>query len=260
MVANSTLLWYPGGKFRAREQISMYFPRDIDRLVSPFFGGGAIEIFMAQEEGTEIQGYDLSPVVANFWFWALNTPRILARKIQRYYPMDKAKFADAWAEFDAVDDYSLEAAVLYFVLNRCSYSGAMTHYAKSIGGKDGLTQSKIDTVRTFNPGGVQVYPYSMDYRASIAAHPDEFLYLDPPYHSDQNTAYKAYDSFYGVGIFDHEAFADFMHQIPNRWAMSYQGTDFVKHAYKDYDIIDLVPWTYGMGTSNRGKEILIKNY
>ena len=76
-----SLLRYPGGKTRAVKQIQQYIPKGIDKLCSPFFGGGSLEIALmsADEIGFEkseksmerdlSQGYDLLPVC---WFGRLS--------------------------------------------------------------------------------------------------------------------------------------------------------------------------------------------
>jgi len=40
-------LRYPGGKSRGAAQIKRYFPRKLKELVSPFIGGGSIELQVA---------------------------------------------------------------------------------------------------------------------------------------------------------------------------------------------------------------------
>lgn len=48
---NASPLRYPGGKSRAARQIALYLPKDLKRLVSPFFGGGSFEFYCALELG-----------------------------------------------------------------------------------------------------------------------------------------------------------------------------------------------------------------
>jgi len=42
--SNRSLLCYPGGKTRARKEIIQYFPKGITQMLSPFLGGGSIEL------------------------------------------------------------------------------------------------------------------------------------------------------------------------------------------------------------------------
>lgn len=53
-----SLLRYPGGKTRAVDFITKFFPQRLDRLLSPFFGGGSIELAVAAS-GTKVYGYDV---------------------------------------------------------------------------------------------------------------------------------------------------------------------------------------------------------
>ena len=62
-----TPLRYPGGKSRAVKHILPHIPEDIDRLCSPFFGGGSVELAVASR-GTEVRGYDKMKQLV--WFWS----------------------------------------------------------------------------------------------------------------------------------------------------------------------------------------------
>ena len=61
-----TPLRYPGGKSRAVKYILPYIPEDVERVCSPFFGGGSVELAIA-DRGTEVRGYDKMKQLV--WFW-----------------------------------------------------------------------------------------------------------------------------------------------------------------------------------------------
>ena len=257
----TNLLAYPGGKTRAKEQISMYFPSDLGALVSPFFGGGAIEIFMAEQDvNLQVYGYDLAVETANFWGWVLNDPVKVAELASWYFPMDRERYYRVRKAYMEMNPYSLNAAVAFFALNKSSYAGkTFQGFATS----NRFTESAIERVKNFDFPNIHVAHIATDYKDSIAAHPDAFLYLDPPYHDEQTGKYTSY--YTTTGGFDHVELCQFLESIPNRWAMSYKATPLIHQLYKDYEIIDLVPWSYGMGTFRgahevHGQEILIKNY
>jgi DNA adenine methylase len=62
----NSILRYPGGKSRAIKYLKDYFPKDLDILVSPFFGGGSLEIYLSKQ-GVKIYGYDIFKPLVNFW-------------------------------------------------------------------------------------------------------------------------------------------------------------------------------------------------
>ena len=60
-------LRYGGGKSLAVGIIIEQFPNDIKRLISPFMGGGSVEIATAIELGIEVKAFDIFDILVNFW-------------------------------------------------------------------------------------------------------------------------------------------------------------------------------------------------
>ena len=59
-------LRYPGGKHRATKYLIEYIPKNLKEIVSPFFGGGSLELKMAQN-GIRVYGYDIFLPVVKYW-------------------------------------------------------------------------------------------------------------------------------------------------------------------------------------------------
>ncbi|MGL5079656.1 MAG: DNA adenine methylase, partial [Waterburya sp.] len=59
-------LRYPGGKSKVVDIITARFPKDIDVLVSPFIGGGSVELW-ASQNGIKVYAYDGFEPLVNFW-------------------------------------------------------------------------------------------------------------------------------------------------------------------------------------------------
>ncbi|HRN57085.1 MAG TPA: DNA adenine methylase, partial [Agriterribacter sp.] len=51
--SSRSLLRYPGGKTRGIDFITQFFPAQLNKLLSPFFGGGSIELAVAAK-GTRV--------------------------------------------------------------------------------------------------------------------------------------------------------------------------------------------------------------
>ena len=64
---NGTLLRYAGGKSLAVGMIIENLPTDINRVISPFIGGGSVEIAIARELGLEVIGFDIFDILVNFY-------------------------------------------------------------------------------------------------------------------------------------------------------------------------------------------------
>src|SRR5215470_7064205 len=115
-------LRYPGGKTRGVAFIAQFFPENIDNMVSPFFGGGSVELFIASK-GIKVFGYDIFSPLVEFWQCLLSQPDDLADEVEKFFPLPKEKFYEL-QEIQTKFARKLSRAAVYYVLNRSSFSGA----------------------------------------------------------------------------------------------------------------------------------------
>ena len=73
---------------------------------------------------------------------------------------------------------NIDYAAIFYALNRSSFSGSTTAggYSKQAAEKR-FTESSIKRIKDFKAKNISVK--AADFKVSIAAHPDAFLYLDP---------------------------------------------------------------------------------
>jgi DNA adenine methylase len=266
-----SLLRYPGGKTRALKWITPYFPENLTEMVSPFFGGGSIEIDYASR-GVRVFGYEIFEPLVNFWQNVLDDPEKIAYYLDAaYHPCSKPAFAkwqerQAWADRD--DDAKYPhwkefRACMYYALNRSSFSGATTSggFSKESADKR-FTLSSIDRLKTFSCSSLSVK--EADFNDSLAKHDDDiFIYADPPYAIDNPVLYGRNGSTHEG--FDHAGFAKAIKE-KNNWIISYNDSKYIRELYKGYKIIK-TGWSYGMhgGTAKKGdltntsSEIIILN-
>jgi len=249
-----TLLRYPGGKAKAIKILEKYIPQNTKKVISPFFGGGSLEFALA-DKGIEVQGYDIFKSVVNFWKMVRYNPNELADEIQKLLPVDKDKFLSLQKELRHKDNslfkVDIEAAAIFFVLNRCSFSGTTLSGGFSKEASTGrLTQSSIDKIRTFN-SNIDVFVESFE---DVIPNADGFLFCDPPYYLGQKS------NLYGVSgdthkNFDHELLAELLKKKDN-WILCYNNDLYIRKLYKDYEWV-FPNWKYGMSSDKNSKEILI---
>ena len=85
-------LRYAGGKSNAVGLILRHLPALAHkRIVSPFFGGGSVEIALSSKLGYEVVGYDCFGLLVNFWQNVIGSPGALADELARLVP-DKENF------------------------------------------------------------------------------------------------------------------------------------------------------------------------
>lgn len=245
-------LRYPGGKTRAIELITGFFPKKLDKLLSPFFGGGSIELFAASK-GTKVIGYDVFSPLVEFWQCLKDQPAKLADEVEKFFPLPKAKFYEL-QHTQTTFKSKIKRAAVYYVLNRSSFSGATLsggmspHHPR-------FTQTSIERLRAFNNPNISVE--QSDFKQSLLKHPLTFAYLDPPYlissslYGKKGNAHKD---------FDHEALAKILKEREH-WILSYNDCGEIRKLYDGFYM--LTPnWKYGMSNNKISREVLIfsKNF
>lgn len=241
-------LRYPGGKTRGVAHIIQYFPKGIGEMMSPFFGGGSVELFMASR-GVKVTGYDVFTSLVEFWQCLQEAPLLLAKEIETYYPLAKEKFyhlQTIQTEFAT----KLERAAVYYVLNRSSFSGATLSGGMSPD-HPRFTPSAIERIMTFYNPNFNVEQASFEQSLSIN-NSDLFCYLDPPYliksslYGRKGNAHKD---------FNHAVLAAILQQRKN-WVLSYNDCEEIRNLYKGFRFM-IPEWKYGMSSDKASKEILI---
>ncbi len=240
-------LRYPGGKTRGISFITQYFPGNITQMLSPFFGGGSIELFMAAQ-GVHVIGFDVFSSLAEFWQCLQESPELLAEEIATYHPLSKENFY----HLQTIQTHfitKIKRAAVYYVLNRSSFSGATLSGGMSPE-HPRFTQSAIGRIRTFYNPNFSVHQAS--FEESLSLHQNMFCYLDPPYliksslYGKKGNAHKD---------FNHQALAVILLNR-NNWILSYNDCEEIRSLYNNFRIV--VPeWKYGMSNNKFSKEILI---
>lgn len=242
-------LRYPGGKSKAVKIINQYFPPHMTKLVSPFFGGGSIEISQAIN-GVEVKGYDAFEPLVCFWDFLKRDRYALHARVKSYHPITK----DVFKHLQSINvdmEYGLEKAAVFYVLNRSSFSGSTLSGGMSQGQR--FTESNMKTLLNFDLPNLTVE--HKDFRESIISHPDDFMYLDPPY-----LLKKGSNNLYGDRGSTHKDFAhdDLFDLIKDRknWIMSYNDSEEITDLYQGFKMVT-PEWAYGMSGDKKSKEVLI---
>lgn len=242
---NYSLLRYPGGKTRAIDILKNFIPNDIKEICSPFFGGGSFELYLAKQ-GIKVHGYDNFEPLVCFWKSVLENKVKLFELVKKYYPCKKKEFYRLQKEILNLKD-ELEIGTIFYVLNRCSFSG--------IGLSGGMspnhprfTLSSIERLKSFN---VEFNIKLMSFEKSILKH-DCLIYADPPYFTNEG--------LYGVKgnmhkNFNHKLLFEILNMRGN-FILSYNYCDEIKELYKDH-VFFYPEWKYGMGNNKLSREILI---
>ncbi len=243
-------LRYPGGKSRAVKSITALIPEDVKLLISPFFGGGSVELACAAN-GITVKGFDIFHPLVAFWQYLLTNPDELAAAVQAHYPLTKERFYQLQSQHHDLE--TPEQAILFFVLNRASFSGTtLSGGCSQQSVTQRFTQSSIDRLRNFRVENLSVA--WGDFSQVLTDYQNEFMYLDPPY-LIKSTLYGHRGSTHKG--FDHQGLAEKL-KTCQRWILSYNNCPEILDLYQDYEII-YPQWQYGMSQNKSSKEILVLN-
>jgi site-specific DNA-adenine methylase len=268
-----TPLRYPGGKSRACVKMDPYFPdlRDYDEFREPFLGGGSVAIHITKKyPNLDIWVNDLYEPLVNFWqqlqiFGSDLKDKLVDLKSTHNNPESAKELFLASKE--KVNDQSLpslDCAVAFYIVNKCSFSG--------------LTESSSFSEQASNANfslrGIQKLPeysaliskwiitnYSYDYM--MDGNKGAFMYLDPPYDIKDNLYGRKGSMHKG---FDHDKFAADCDANNMDQLISYNSDQLVKDRFTNWNAgeFDL---TYTMRSTGeymrdqkQRKELLLFNY
>ena len=254
-----TVLRYPGGKSRAVEHIVAKLPPS-DVYVSPFFGGGAIELYLAGVLNKKVIANDKFEPLTNFWRCLKVDAARVHEEVLKLHPITKDMFIECRGIVCDMSICDFLRAAAYFALNRSSFSGATLSggFSKEAA-KKRFNRSAIDRLLGVNLCNIEFY--NMDFKDFMSAYGNAgVVYLDPPYALE-----KGSNKLYGKNgdmhdAFDHEGLRDMLlgGQISKPWVMSYNNSDVIKEMYVMDGIgIEEATWSYGMNKSKKSSEILI---
>ena len=248
---------YPGGKTRMFKFVLEMIPPGTSEIVSPFFGGGSIELACVHS-GIWVHGYDVFDLLVNFWQVLLKDSVKLADAVSNYYPFEKEKFY-SWQDYlgcvDITKANSFNLAVMFFVLNKCSFSASTLAGGMSLG-HPRFTDACIKRLRYFSYKSFRVN--KMSFEDSLVKHDDLLAYCDPPYMLDDGG-----DCLYGIDgklhkSFNHNLLCEVLRER-DKWILSYNDCEGILIMYEGYQVLR-PQFKYGMSKDTASKEVVILSH
>src|SRR3989344_3015606 len=175
---------YAGGKTLAVGHVIELLPTNIKRVISPFFGGGSIEIAMSKYLDLEVRGFEIFDILCNYWKFQIENPKLLYEELKKLKPT-KEEFErirkilnKVWKKEVILDPLTL---AVYFVYNfNLSYGPGFMGWSSDIYLKEDRYKKIIEKIRDFEPKDLKVE--CADFQEVIKNNQNEFMYLDPPYY------------------------------------------------------------------------------
>ena len=274
MKHSRTPLRYAGGKSRAYGFISTYIPfwPKPKRIISPFIGGGSLEVRWANELDIEVIGYDVFDMLVNFWEVLLSQPTKLSEELSKITPDDKTYKeikevlmsldktqdmlkdwkTDSYKRYAKISLDKIERASLYYFNHNTSYGPGYLGWGSSVYLQADKWKQMCKNINNFKCGNLSVK--QADYRDVIPNYKKDLLYLDPPYYLEQDKDNKMFKGIYPMRNipvhhdgFDHEVLRDMLHNHEGSFVLSYNNCETIREYYKDFHQV-FPKWTYSMGT------------
>ena len=270
-----TPLRYPGGKSRACTKIESYFP-DLSKYKEyrePFLGGGSVALYVTQKfPHLKIWVSDLYEPLVNFWQvlqWEGDTLSTALINLKNKYPDQESArnlFDDAKELVNDQEYATIDRAIAFYVVNKCSFSGLT----------ESSSFSKQASDANFTIRGLEKLPeYSKlisnwnisknSYDILLNDQDDVFLYMDPPYEIKHNL-YGKQGKLHKQ--FDHDDFAFDCNSSEMDMLVSYNSDQLVKDRFQsskwNASEFDLTYTMRSVGTYMRDqkdrKELMLFNY
>ena len=273
-------LRYGGGKSLAVGLIIEHFPNDIKRVISPFMGGGSVEIACALELDLKVIAFDIFDILVNFWQVFIKDSKSLYDALlkleptKQQYEMIKNELKDFWNERHknalnapkiTLDSITL-ARDYYFNFNLSYGPGFLGWMSKIYEDKNRY----INALKKLKQIGQDLKLQNLSVKCEgfekvFAKYPNDFFYCDPPYFLTGDS--KMFKGIYPMrnfpihhNSFNHLLLSECLKNHKGKFILSYNDCEFVREAYKDYKILE-PSWQYtmGQGETRIGKNRIQRN-
>ena len=274
MKSHKTPLRYPGGKSRACTKMDQYLLKvsDCREYREPFLGGGSVAIYITKKyPKLDIWVNDLYEPLYNFWRVLQDDGNALYEtlcdlKSKHPEPESAKELFLKSKEYlnDESNNDSLQRAVSFYTVNKCSFSGLT----------ESSSFSKQASDSNFSMRGIEKLPgytkiienwkiTNVSYENLMDNEWDTFVYLDPPYDIKDNLYGKKGSMHKG---FNHDRFAKDCDECFMPQLISYNSDQLVKDRFKKWRAAEF-DLTYTMRSvgeymreQKKRKELLLFNY
>jgi DNA adenine methylase len=268
-----TPIRYAGGKSKAIKIITPFIS-DVDKIVSPFLGGGSLEVHWASM-GKQVIGYDLFDVLVNFWNVLLNNKDEMVEKLKEITPTSEeySRIKEILMKWDNTQEMlkdwktehykredmikldNITAAAYYYFNHNTSYGPGYLGWASSVYLKPNKWNGMIDKISKFNLPNLSVKQGS--FENVLPNHTEDFLYLDPPYFLEKDSDNKMFTGIYPMRNipvhhdgFNHELLRDLLKNHKGGFVLSYNNCETIRNYYSEFEL-HYPSWNYSMGNGEK---------
>lgn len=277
-------LRYAGGKSKAIGLILEHLPKLKEKkIVSPFFGGGSVELCLSQMLDFKVIGYDIFNMLANFWNVLINHKTEFVNELGKFeiteeeFTYNRHVLLNYWEkikptdlnyktkkqiklnpeDLDKLDNNIINQAVFYYYNMTLSYGPMFLGWPSSNEINKDKFKRRIEKIKNLDLKNLEVHCAS--FQEVLERHTNDFLFLDPPYYLEGDS--KMFKGMYPNcnfaihhNTFDHVKLADLLRKHQGGFIMTYNNCSAIRDLYKDCKF-EYPEWqyTYGQGETRIGK-------
>lgn len=253
-------LRYAGGKSLAVGFIVERFPDSMTRLISPFLGGGSLEIACAVDLGLPVIASDVFDILCNYWQIQIQSPEALYRRMKEFKPNRKTfkevkeRLRQHWKEGKKLNRYDL--AAYYYFNSNTSYGPHFLGWPSDIYLEHERYNKMIEKSHGFRAPNLKVNCAS--FEEVIPRFKNDFLYCDPPYYLEDGKTFIGMYPHRNFPIhhkgFRHDLLRDLLFKHKGGFVLSYNDCETIRSWYKDFKMIaPKWQYTFGQGDTRIGE-------
>jgi DNA adenine methylase len=258
---------YAGGKSLAVGHIIEMLPNNIKKVISPFIGGGSVEVAVSRELDIEVVGYDIFDVLVNFWNVLINGREDLYKELKKLKPNKeeyekvKGKLKAHWKKEKLIKD-KVKLAAYYYFNHNLSYGPGFLGWPSSVYLNKKRYERMVGKLKDFDPKNLKVK--CGDFEEAFKKYPNDFFYCDPPYFIGNDS--KMFRGIYPMrnipvhhNGFNHEKLKKLLDNHKGGFILSYNNCDDIRRMYKKYkQTFPKWQYTMGQGETRIGKNRIEK--
>jgi DNA adenine methylase len=221
-----------------------------------------------------VYGFDIFHALVNFWNVLLDSPNEFADALQKLTPTKQnyVEIKEQLVRWDytqemlkdwKTDHYKREpieldnitAAAYYYFNHNLSYGPMYMGWMSKIYESQTKWDKMVHYIRSYRNPNLHVEEQTFDQ--VIPNHPNDLIYLDPPYYLDKDSDNKMLKGMYpncNIDVhhkgFDHEKLRDQLHDHKGSFILSYNNCETIREYYKDFDLY-YPQWHYSYQTGEK---------
>lgn len=267
-----TTLRYAGGKSKAIDFITP-FVAPYDEIISPFIGGGSLEVKWASV-GKKVEAYDVFDILVNYWNVLLTDNLSLANELKLINPNAEnyssikeelictpqvqemlKNWKTSFYSRTPVELDKIKLAAYYYFNHNCSYGPGFLGWASKIYLDQKKWNNTIKKIQQFKCPNLSVG--QQNFVDTIQNNPNKFLYLDPPYYLEKDKDNKMFAGIYPMrnipvhhNNFDHEKLRDLLLSHNGDFVLSYNDCETIRDWYSGFEFY-FPKWHYSMSLGEK---------